>query len=173
MPATTEKKQLLSRYLKDFKHRQTHCAHCGKELGRVSIILRGQLINKSALKEMDRLIDEADWVALHKDLELVCRFCSGISCRSMTKYFDIQSFKQFLVEETDVRHSTIREYVIRLRRLDEVLLTHNYPMGIFTGEHIQQQISEDFPDYAQTSYRSALKKYEQYLAWRKVSDGVI
>lgn len=49
MPQPTRKKQLLSRYLKDFKHKQTHCSHCNKALDRVSLMFRNQLINKKRL----------------------------------------------------------------------------------------------------------------------------
>lgn len=32
------KRRPLSRYLKDFKHSQTHCAHCRKLLDRITLV---------------------------------------------------------------------------------------------------------------------------------------
>ena len=54
-------------------------------------------------------------------------FCSEIYCNSATDYFDIMAFKQYLFEETEMSHSTVREYVVRLRRLDELLSSKAFP----------------------------------------------
>lgn len=36
------KRRPLSRYLKDFKHSQTHCAHCRKLLDRITLVRDGK-----------------------------------------------------------------------------------------------------------------------------------
>ncbi len=36
------KRRPLSRYLKDFKHSQTHCAHCHKLLDRITLVRQGR-----------------------------------------------------------------------------------------------------------------------------------
>ncbi|ACT06445.1 protein FliZ [Dickeya chrysanthemi Ech1591] len=168
MPQATRKKQLLSRYLKDFKHRQTHCANCGKELDRVSLVFRDQLINKKSIAMMDRLIDNTIWESVQEELVPLCRFCSEVSCNTHANYFDIKAFTQYLIEQTEVRHSTMREYVIRLRRLDELLLAKNYPQDSFiSDDSIQQRVCDYLPDIEQNTYRSALRKYDQYLHWQK------
>ncbi|PWC22168.1 flagellar regulatory protein FliZ [Brenneria roseae subsp. roseae] len=167
MPQSTRKKQLLSRYLKDFKHKQTHCSHCSKELDRVSLAFRHQLINKKSIDSIDRLIDDEVWADLQQELIPLCRFCGEILCNTHANYFDIQAFSQYLIEQTDIRHSTMREYVIRLRRLDELLVAKNYPMETFVRDNVQQRICDYLPDLEQNVYRSALRKYDQYLAWQK------
>ncbi|AUH00399.1 flagellar regulatory protein FliZ [Prodigiosinella confusarubida] len=168
MPQSTRKKQLLSRYLKDFKHRQTHCANCGKELDRVSLVFRNQLINKKSIGGMDQLIDNAVWLSVQEELIPLCRFCSEVYCNTHANYFDIKAFTQYLIEQTEVRHSTMREYVIRLRRLDELLVAKNYPQERFvTSDNIQQRICDYLPDIEQNTYRSALRKYDQYLSWQR------
>ncbi|MFC3395223.1 flagella biosynthesis regulatory protein FliZ [Brenneria rubrifaciens] len=167
MPQSIRKKQLFSRYLKDFKHKQTHCSYCNKELDRVSLVFRHQLVNKKSIDDIDRLIDDDKWSDLQQELIPLCRFCSEILCNTYTNYFDIQAFTQYLIEQTDVRHSTMREYVIRLRRLDELLVAKNYPIEMFARDNVQQHICDSFPNLEQSVYRSALRKYDQYLVWKK------
>lgn len=110
------KKRPLSRYLKDYKHSQTHCSQCGKLLDRMALVFRGKIINKEAIARMDQPIDDAVWQNVQHELTALCRFCSEISCNSHPSYFDIMAFKQYLFEQTEMSHSTIREYVVRLRR---------------------------------------------------------
>ena len=44
------KRRPLSRYLKDFKHSQTHCAHCRKLLDRITLVRDGKIVNKIEIK---------------------------------------------------------------------------------------------------------------------------
>lgn len=161
------KKRPLSRYLKDFKLGQSQCSQCGKELDRMALVFRGQIINKEAIAKMDQLIDDQLWVKLQQELTALCRFCSEISCNSHPEYFDIKAFKQYLFEQTEMNHSTVREYVVRLRRLDEMLTACNYPRERVVGDNIHQRIINDLPTAAHNNYRIALRKYDQYLVWQK------
>lgn len=61
MTVQQSKRRPLSRYLKDFKHSQTHCAHCFKLLDRITLVRRGQIVNKIAIARLDTLLDEAEW----------------------------------------------------------------------------------------------------------------
>ncbi|MEH0835421.1 flagella biosynthesis regulatory protein FliZ [Pectobacterium cacticida] len=169
MHSSIRKKQLLSRYLKDFKQRQTHCSQCDKKLDRVSLVFRDQLINKKSIGSIDRLIDDAMWADLQQELIPLCRFCSEILCNTHACYFDIKAFTQYLIEQTDVRQSTMREYVIRLRRLDELLVANNYPAETFSKNQygVQQRVCDYLPGIEQSIYRSALRKYDQYLNWQR------
>ncbi|PKE30921.1 flagellar regulatory protein FliZ [Rahnella sp. AA] len=166
MPAGI-KTRPLSRYLKDFKHSQTHCSQCAKELDRMALVFRGQIINKEAIAKMDQPIDDDVWHNLSQELTALCRFCSEISCNSHSSYFDIMAFKQYLFEQTEMNHSTVREYVVRLRRLDEILVANNYPLDKLSGDSIHQRIISDLPVAGHDNYRIALRKYDQYLAWQK------
>jgi FliZ protein len=167
MLAKVEKKRPLSRYLKDFKHSQTHCCQCGKPLDRMSLVFRGQIINKEAIAGMDQLIDDTIWHNLSKELTALCRFCSVISCNADPNYFDIKAFKQYLFEQTAMSHSTIREYVVRLRRLDDILAARNYPHDKFDRPSGPQTLIDEVPDAGQSNYRIALRKYDQYLNWQR------
>lgn len=59
MTVQQSKRRPLSRYLKDFKHSQTHCAHCYKLLDRITLVRRGQIVNKIAIARLDMLLDAA------------------------------------------------------------------------------------------------------------------
>ena len=151
MPGILLKKRPLSRYLKDYKHSQTHCSQCGKLLDRMALVFRGKIINKEAIARMDQPIDDAVWQNVQHELTALCRFCSEISCNSHPSYFDIMAFKQYLFEQTEMSHSTIREYVVRLRRLDEMLVARNYPADKFASSASHQRIIDDLPTAAHTT----------------------
>ena len=55
------KRRPLSRYLKDFKHSQTHCAHCRKLLDRITLVRDGKIVNKIEISRLDMLLDENGW----------------------------------------------------------------------------------------------------------------
>lgn len=59
MTVQQPKRRPLSRYLKDFKHSQTHCAHCHKLLDRITLVRRGKIVNKIAISQLDMLLDDA------------------------------------------------------------------------------------------------------------------
>ncbi|PIJ48344.1 flagellar regulatory protein FliZ [Erwinia sp. OLTSP20] len=156
----------LSRYLKDYKHGQTNCSHCGKVLDRMALVFRGQLINKEAIARMDQLIDEQVWLKLQTELTALCRFCSDIYCNTHSTYFDIMAFKQYLFEQTAMSHSTIREYVVRLRRLDDMLQAKNFPHENLHGVSWHACLENQLPDAGNNNYRIALRKYDQFLGWQ-------
>jgi FliZ protein len=167
MPSIALKKRPLSRYLKDYKLCQTHCGQCGKQLDRMALVFRGKIVNKEAIAKMDQPIDDQVWQNVQTDLAALCRFCSEISCNSQPSYFDIMAFKQYLFEQTEMNHSSVREYVVRLRRLDEMLAAQNYPTEKFANDMTHQRIIDDLPPAAHNNYRIALRKYDQYLAWQR------
>lgn len=167
MPRIPSKKRPLSRYLKDYKHSQTHCSQCAKVLDRMALVFRGKIISKDTIARMDQPIDEQVWSSVQSELTALCRFCSEIAYNSAPSYFDIMAFKQYLFEQTEMNHSTVREYVVRLRRLDEMLVARNYPADQFADGISHQRIIDDVPSAAHDNYRIALRKYDQYLAWQK------
>ncbi|MGU0044056.1 flagella biosynthesis regulatory protein FliZ [Escherichia coli] len=116
------KRRPLSRYLKDFKHSQTHCAHCRKLLDRITLVRDGKIVNKSRFPAWTRCLMKGlangtkSWAAL-------CRFCGDLHCKTQSDFFDIIGFKQFLFEQTEMSPGTVREYVVRLRRLGIIIYT--------------------------------------------------
>ncbi|WP_075182063.1 flagella biosynthesis regulatory protein FliZ [Pantoea sp. 1.19] len=156
----------LSRYLKDYKHAQSHCSHCGKVLDRMALVFRGQIINKEAIARMDQLIDEPVWLKLQTELTALCRFCSDIYCNTHPTYFDIMAFKQYLFQQTEMNPSTIREYVVRLRRLDDILTANNFCASEREVASWHDLLRDALPDTGTNNYRIALRKYDQFLDWK-------
>lgn len=157
----------LSRYLKDYKHSQSNCSHCDKVLDRMALVFRGQIINKEAIARMDQPIDDQVWFKLQGELTALCRFCSDIYCNTHPTYFDIMAFKQYLFEQTEMSHSTIREYVVRLRRLDDMLSAQGFPAERLRGRSCHECLENSLPDAGNNNYRIALRKYDQFLGWQR------
>ncbi|VEA46702.1 FliZ protein [Salmonella enterica subsp. arizonae] len=127
MTVQQPKRRPLSRYLKDFKHSQTHCAHCHKLLDRITLVRRGKIVNKIAISQLDMLLDDAAWQREQKEWVALCRFCGDLHCKKQSDFFDIIGFKQYLFEQTEMSHGTVREYVVRLRRLGNYLSEQTSP----------------------------------------------
>ena len=119
------KRRPLSRYLKDFKHSQTHCAHCRKLLDRITLVRDGKIVNKIEISRLDTLLDENGWQVEQQSWAALCRFCGDLHCKTQSDFFDIIGFKQFLFEQTEMSPGTVREYVVRLRRLGNHLHEQN------------------------------------------------
>lgn len=96
------KRRPLSRYLKDFKHSQTHCAHCRKLLDRITLVRDGKIVNKIEISRLDALLDENGWQTEQKSWAALCRFCGDLHCKTQSDFFDIIGFKQFLFEQTEM-----------------------------------------------------------------------
>ena len=83
------KRRPLSRYLKDFKHSQTHCAHCRKLLDRITLVRDGKIVNKIEISRLDMLLDENGWQTEQKSWAALCRFCGDLHCKTQSDFFDI------------------------------------------------------------------------------------
>ncbi len=156
------KRRPLSRYLKDFKHSQTHCAHCGKILDRITLTCRGEIVNKTTIAQLDTLIDDAAWQVEQQAWMALCRFCGDLHCKEQGNYFDIIGFKQYLFEQTEMSHGTIREYVVRLRRLGNHLAEQNIPAPPALSSLLDETLDVWLPRTSTNNYRIALRKYWQF-----------
>lgn len=156
------KKRPLSRYLKDFKHTQTRCADCGKALDRITLVCDGAIINKIAISRLDTLLDDAQWQVEQPRWTALCRFCGDLHCKSLSGFFDIIGFKQYLFEQTDMSPGTVREYVVRLRRLGEYLNNSGIDPALLANNP-HASLDPWLPPVSTNNYRIALRKYMQYL----------
>lgn len=162
MTVQQSKRRPLSRYLKDFKHSQTHCAHCHKLLDRITLVRRGEIVNKIAISRLDTLLDEAGWQKEQQEWVALCRFCGDLHCKEQSDFFDIIGFKQFLFEQTEMSHGTVREYVVRLRRLGQHLTSLNISRELLTDGYLDENLEPWLPATSTNNYRIALRKYAQY-----------
>ena len=142
------KRRPLSRYLKDFKHSQTHCAHCRKLLDRITLVRDGKIVNKIEISRLDTLLDENGW-----QVE---------PCKTQSDFFDIIGFKQFLFEQTEMSPGTVREYVVRLRRLGNHLHEQNISLDQLQDGFLDEILAPWLPTTSTNNYRIALRKYQHY-----------
>lgn len=93
MTVQQPKRRPLSRYLKDFKHSQTHCAHCHKLLDRITLVRRGKIVNKIAISQLDMLLDDAAWQREQKEWVALCRFAAICTAKSRVifRYYRFQT----------------------------------------------------------------------------------
>lgn len=156
------KKRPLSRYLKDFKHTQTHCAQCAKLLDRITLTHRGEIVSKTAIAQLDTLMDENRWQVERQSWAALCRFCGDLYCKEQQHYFDIIGFKEYLFDQTEMSHGTIREYVVRLRRLGNHLSSENIPLPSSPVAYLNDSFDAWLPPTSTNNYRIALRKYGQF-----------
>ncbi|MFP2514667.1 flagella biosynthesis regulatory protein FliZ [Buttiauxella agrestis] len=156
------KKRPLSRFLKDFKHTQTHCAQCAKLLDRITLTHRGEIVSKTAIAQLDTLIDENGWQVERQSWAALCRFCGDLYCKEQQHYFDIIGFKEYLFDQTEMSHGTIREYVVRLRRLGNHLDSQNIPAPSSAKGYFDDSLEPWLPTTSTNNYRIALRKYGQF-----------
>ncbi len=158
------KRRPLSRYLKDFKHSQTHCAHCHKLLDRITLVRDGEIVNKIAISRLDTLMDEDAWQRERSAWAALCRFCGDLHCREQSEFFDIIGFKQYLFEQTEMSPGTVREYVVRLRRLGEHLTGQGVSPTLMQEGFPDEQLAPWLPATSTNNYRIALRKYAHICA---------
>lgn len=164
------KRRPLGRYLKDFKHSQTHCAHCRKLLDRITLVRDGKLVNKIEISRLDILLDENSWQVEQKSWVALCRFCGDLHCKSQSDFFDIIGFKLFLLEHTEMSPGTVREYVVRLRRLGHHLRQQNISHDLLQEGFLDETFAPWLPATSTNNYRIALRKYQHYQ--RQTSAGL-
>ncbi|WP_312946418.1 flagella biosynthesis regulatory protein FliZ [Superficieibacter sp.] len=164
------KRRPLSRYLKDFKHSQTHCAHCQKLLDRITLVRAGEIVNKIAISRLDTLIDDETWQREQQNWVALCRFCGDLHCKTQSDYFDILGFKQYLFDHTDMSHGTVREYVVRLRRLGAHLNEQHISRSLLKEGYLDENLEPWLPTTSTNNYRIALRKYVQFQSWQPLAD---
>lgn len=149
---------------------QQQCAHCGTRLNRVRLLYRHQPISHKQILTMDRQITAQEWAAFRSQLTPVCRFCSVITDSARGYFFDIEGFKQYLLEDKAICLATLREYVLRLRRLDKRLAETGYsPDGQedLSRQHLAEVL---FPGNKSVNYQIALAKYFSYYPQHKAGN---
>ncbi|WP_438436839.1 flagella biosynthesis regulatory protein FliZ [Kluyvera sichuanensis] len=156
------KRRPLSRYLKDFKHSETHCAHCHKLLDRITLVRQGVIVNKIAISRLDTLMDDSAWQQERSAWSALCRFCGDLHCKEQSAFFNIIGFKQYLLEQTDMSAGTVREYVVRLRRLGNHFIDNDVPRALLHERHADEKLEAWLPDTSTNNYRIALRKYLRF-----------
>ncbi len=143
-------------------HSQTHCAHCRKLLDRITLVRDGKIVNKIEITRLDTLLDENGWQVEQQSWAALCRFCGDLHCKTQSDFFDIIGFKQFLFEQTEMSPGTVREYVVRLRRLGNHLHEQNISLDQLQDGFLDEILAPWLPTTSTNNYRIALRKYQHY-----------
>ncbi|MCW2457485.1 UNVERIFIED_ORG: FliZ protein [Rahnella aquatilis] len=156
------KKQLLNRYIKDFKYEHTHCLHCHKYLKRITLVYCGKIITDEAISRFNIRIDEASWQEQRKEWLALCRICGDLHCKARCDYFDITGFRRYLSLYSEICDSSQREYIARLRRLAQHLYSGNVSKDLLKNKSLEQCLEPWLPVKNTQSYLVALRKYSEY-----------
>ncbi|MFG3825830.1 site-specific integrase, partial [Escherichia coli] len=79
-----------------------------------------------------------------------CRFCGDLHCKAHNDFFDIVGFKQFLIEQAEMSHSSIREYVVRLRRLGNHLHQQHVSRALLAEGYLDEILAPWLPETSTT-----------------------
>lgn len=90
-------------------------------------------------------MDDAQWQEEQKEWSALCRFCGDLHCKEQSDFFDIIGFKQFLFEQTEMSHGTVREYVVRLRRLGNHLTEQNISHDLLQEGFLDENLARGYP----------------------------
>lgn len=162
MSNSSKNKRQLKHYIADFKREQTYCSQCQTLLTRVFLMRHDQVLNKSHLYTLKERVDEQTGMIFCATLRVLCRFCTEMETLPPTYYFDLRPFRQYLLSQSNANLVSIREYVVRLRRLDEQL----------SSAHTKQDSLQSLREYIDKlplsmttlrGYHVALNRYEEYL----------
>ncbi|MGE1537226.1 flagella biosynthesis regulatory protein FliZ [Escherichia coli] len=111
---------------------------------------------------LQQLLDENGWQVEQKSWAALCRFCGDLHCKTQSDFFDIIGFKQFLFEQTEMSPGTVREYVVRLRRLGNHLHEQNISLDQLQDGFLDEILAPWLPTTSTNNYRIALRKYQHY-----------
>ncbi len=150
----------------NYKREHTHCQYCETELIRVSAILDNQPLTKKMIEKMTYPISQNDWLIFKTRITVLCRFCSELHTQPKPVYFDLVQFQHYLRLHTPMKPSAVREYIVRLRRIDSYLASVNFTLPVFTIVEIERQLENTMTRFTFSNARCALLKYAQYLVTR-------
>ncbi|HFD3737942.1 TPA: hypothetical protein ACF3RY_006719 [Pseudomonas aeruginosa] len=129
MARKKSKIRTLRQYLIEFKREPHRCTCCQVKLNRVSLMLDGVAIHKEDINHLSQPLNDEEWHALQMTrLKVLCRFCRELHTPPLPVFFDLVDFQRYLLVDSSMKSSSVREYVIRLRRIDTLLVTLNIDM---------------------------------------------
>lgn len=149
------------------KREHTHCPYCDVLLTRASVILDGQPLTKKMIEKMSQPIHQQDWLIFKSRLTVLCRFCCERHAQPEPVYFDLVSFQHYLRSHALMKPSAIREYLVRLRRIDNDLISVNFTQTAFAVSAIERELENTLTRPSLKNVRCALHKYAEYLATRE------
>lgn len=171
MARKKSKIRTLRQYVIDFKREQHRCTCCQAKLNRVSLMLDGVAIHKEDISHLSQRLSEEEWHVLQTTrLKVLCRFCCELYTPPLPVFFDLLGFQQYLLVDLSMKPSSVREYVLRLRRIDTLLVTRNIDMPRLNVTQVKGILAEHYSKQSLYNAGPALNQYADYVTECLASD---
>ncbi|HHR6503347.1 TPA: hypothetical protein ACS8CD_003933 [Providencia alcalifaciens] len=171
MARKKSKIRTLRQRLIEFKREPRRCTCCQTKLNRVSLMLDGVAIHKENISHLSQQLTDEEWHALQTTrLKVLCRFCRELYTPPLPVFFDLVGFQQYLLVDLSMKPSSVREYVIRLRRIDTLLVTLNIHMPRLNVTQIKGILGECYSKQSFNNAGPALNQYADYVTECLVND---
>ncbi|HHR6503286.1 TPA: flagella biosynthesis regulatory protein FliZ [Providencia alcalifaciens] len=127
-------------------------------------MLDGVAIHKEDISHLSQRLSEEEWHVLQTTrLKALCRFCRELYTPPLPVFFDFVGFQQYLLVDLSMKPSTVREYVLRLRRIDTLLVTLNIDMPRLNVALIKVILAEHYSKQSFNNAGPALNQYADYV----------
>ncbi|ENR5394052.1 hypothetical protein ACEWIT_003877 [Providencia rettgeri] len=164
MARKKSKIRTLRQYLTDFKREPHRCTCCQAKLNRVSLMLDGVAIHKEDISHLSQQLNDEEWHTLQTTrLKVLCRFCRELHTPPLPVFFDLVGFQRYLLVDLSMKPSSVREYVLRLRRIDTLLVTLNIDMPRLNVALIKVILAEHYSKQSFSNAGPALNQYADYV----------
>ncbi|CAB5573351.1 MULTISPECIES: hypothetical protein [Providencia] len=164
MARKKSKIRTLRQYLIEFKDQPHRCSCCQVKLNRVSLMLDGVAINKEDISHLSQQLNVEEWHTLQTTrLKVLCRFCRELHTPPLSVFFDLVGFQHYLLVDLSMKPSSVREYVLRLRRIDTLLVTLNIDMPRLNVTQIKGILAEHYSKQSLNNAGPALNQYADYV----------
>ena len=164
MARKKSKIRTLRQYVIDFKREPHRCTCCQAKLNRVSLMLDGVAIHKEDISHLSQRLSEEEWHVLQTTrLKVLCRFCRELYTPPLPVFFDLVGFQQYLLVDLSMKPSSVREYVLRLRRIDTLLVTLNIDTPRLNVAQIKVILAEHYSKQSLNNAGPALNQYADYV----------
>ncbi|HHN8583686.1 TPA: hypothetical protein ACRR2I_004220 [Providencia rettgeri] len=171
MARKKSKIRTLRQYLTDFKRQPHRCTCCQAKLKRVSLMLDGVAIHKNDISHLSQQLNDEEWHTLQTTrLKVLCRFCRELYTPPLPVFFDLVGFQQYLLVDLSMKPSSVREYVLRLRRIDTLLVTLNIDMPRLNVAQIKVILAEHYSKQSLNNAGPSLNQYADYVKECLASD---
>lgn len=153
----------LRGYIKDYRRECYYCENCHKVIYRVFFVLDGKPLKRAIIAGMNQKIDEKSWLEIKGKLQVLCRFCCNTYERNNSKLFDYVSFNKYLFLCTELGSSSIIEYMNRLRRIENILISSKISLHNLSIREIECELNKVIDFNLMRSLSVVLKKYNEFL----------
>ncbi|EUD07540.1 hypothetical protein [Providencia alcalifaciens] len=134
-------------------------------------MLDGVAIHKEDISHLSQQLNDEEWHTLQATrLKVLCRFCCELHTSPLPVFFDLVDFQRYLLVDLSMKPSSVREYVLRLRRIDTLLVTLNIDTPRLNVAQIKVILAEHYSKQSLNNAGPALNQYADYVTECLASD---